>query len=126
MKITQSLTSRGALTLLLLLPALAISNETLPDSAPQEREDSQAMQDRFGAEAMSLEELEQLFLASPVELDTEEERSGGSAVSDQRGVEESIILQRERERERSLQNIEMPSRDLPPAPLPTYNPIRDL
>lgn len=125
MKIVQSVI-KPAIWLLLLLPVVASGGEQLPDSAPQESEDGEAMADRFGAPAMSLEELESLFLASPLVLDTDEERRGGKAVGDQRHISETIILQRERERERALENVEMPSRELPPPPLPTYNPIRDL
>ena len=103
-----------------------MAGESLPDTAPGEDQGDADMTKRFSAEVMTLEELEAHFLASPIELDSEEETRGGSAVTDPRLIEESMQQQRERERERALQRVELPSRDVPPPPLPTYSPIRDL
>lgn len=101
---------------------LAWAAETLPDSAPP---DSEAPQTRESTSATPLDgdEMDSLYLASPVELDTTDESQGLNAVSnDDRFYEEQQEL-----RERTSVSVtRSQTPEAPPARPPTLIPIRDM
>lgn len=109
--------------LLALTPAPLLAAELLPDNSPP---DDQAPQTREKGPAKALEshELEELYLQSPVELDTSDENQGLNAVSSESRYLENDqeLLQRQRD---TVQIIRAPE-ETPPPPPPTLMPVRDL
>ncbi len=98
------------LLVVLALPTTPVlAGETLPDSAPSGGDTQHSMDGRFRSPAMGTEEMQQLYLQSPVELGNTQEE-GLRSVNDQDLYSETDLLQRER-----LQS----SRNNAPAP-PTY------
>ncbi|MAX56833.1 MAG: hypothetical protein CL537_15190 [Alcanivoracaceae bacterium] len=113
------------ITSLLLAPGLSLAAEQLPDTAPP---DDQAPQTRESGPATPLngEELESLYLQSPVELDTSDESQGLNAMSNEaRFLENEQQEMRQRQAETARPPAPPPS-DTPPPPPPTLIPIRDL
>lgn len=107
---------------LLLFTCFASAAEQLPDSAETEIDDSASMKDRFSNPAMNQQEMQNLYLQSPVELDNTEEE-GIRSVNDQRRYSETDLQLREQ-----LQGGTKPSPQIDldtPPPLPS-NPIRQL
>lgn len=108
-----------------LAPASLLASEQLPDSAPP---DDQAPQSRENGPSQALEsdELEALYLQSPVELDTTDESQGLNALSSESRYlenEQQELLQRQRD---TVQIIPSPEDAPPPPPPPTLMPVRDL
>ena len=111
------------LMMVTLSPAVLLADEQLLDRAPP---DDQARQTREKGpnQALNSEELESLYLQSPVELDTTDESQGLNALSsDSRYLEsDQELLQRQRD---TVQIIPTPEEATPPTP-PTLIPVRDL
>ncbi len=113
---------------LILLPVLA-RGEKLPDSAelPHEQ-DSAETEERFSAPSMSNEELNSLFLESPVELGNAEDKGGMNSLSDEDRYKESDLFLRERRRSDRLDAPRRPEeqtdeqREAPPL----LAPLREL
>lgn len=111
------------MALLLILPFAASAGEELPDTAPASPEDSVAQ--RFSAPLLGQDELETLYLESPLLLQEPEKRKGGDSLSNDRRYPETDLLLRERQQSR---------RDEPPAPIepqlvkppPLYRPPEQL
>jgi len=109
---------------LLMAPSLTVVAEQLPDSAPP---DDDAPQTREQVPAMPLDgnELDAMYLESPRELDTSEERRGlNAARPDINYLEE----EQQEMRQRQAENVRPPALrdDTPPPPPPTLIPIRQL
>jgi hypothetical protein len=117
---------RHSLFLTLLLSSLAFGGETLPDEARlDDGEGESDMQERFSAPVMDSDELEDLYLQSPVEI-------GGSPAQGMRSVQgeelysESDAQILERQRAESAAPIVLPE-ERPPLPtIPVGVPIRQL
>ena len=112
--------------LALLLSSLAFGGETLPDEARvDDGEDETEMQQRFSAPVMGSDELESLYLQSPVEI-------GGSPAQGMRSVQgeglysdsDAQIL--ERQRAESAAPIVLPEARPPLPTIPAGVPIRQL
>lgn len=99
------------LLLMLALSTSALAGETLPESSPPERNDQAGMKDRFPAPPMASDEMENLYLESPVELGNTEEE-GMRSVQDKEKYSESDLLFRER-RQGALGVEPAPSIDRP-------------
>lgn len=81
---------------LILLPVLAWGEE-LPDSAElPDEQDSAETEERFSAPSMNSEELNSLFLESPVELGNAEDEGGMNSLSDEDRYKDSDLFLRER------------------------------
>ena len=114
--------------LTLLLSSLAFGGETLPDEARlDDGEGETNMQERFSAPVMGADELESLYLQSPVEI-------GGSPAQGMRSVQgeelysdsDAQIMERQRVESRSADPI-VPPVERPPLPtIPVGVPIRQL
>ena len=114
--------------LTLLLGSMAFAGETLPDEARvDDGEQDAALQQRFAAPVIPAEELESLYLQSPVEI-------GSSPAQGMRSVNgeelysdsEAQILERQRAETRSTDPI-LPPVERPPLPtIPVGVPIRQL
>lgn len=119
---------RHSLVLTLLLSSLAFGGETLPDEARlDDGEGEEEMQERFSAPVMGSDELENLYLQSPVEI-------GGSPAQGMRSVQgeelysdsDAQIMERQRVESRSADPI-VPPVERPPLPtIPVGVPIRQL
>ncbi len=114
----------SAFLIALLAPVTSLAAEQLPDSAPP---DEQAPQTREEGPSQALDsrELESLYLASPVELDTTDEGKGLNALSEESRYlesEQQEMLERQRN---AVQIIRTPEESTPPPP-PTLMPVRDL
>ena len=117
---------RHSLFLTLLLSSLAFGGETLPDEARlDDGEDEAEMQERFSAPVMDKDELENLYLQSPVEI-------GGSSAQGMRSVKgeelysDSDAQIMERQRAESIAPI-VPPVERPALPtIPAGVPIRQL
>lgn len=110
-----------------LCSALAYGGETLPDEARFGAADEVDMQERFNAQVMDAEELENLYLQSPVEISS----SPASAMRSVQGEELQSITEAqnlERQRAESLSSQPPPAPvDIPNLPtLPAGVPIRQL
>jgi hypothetical protein len=111
-------------TLLLCLPRAAIGEE-LPDSAPNSDEDPAAMAERFAAPPMDSEEMQSLYLESPLQVENAEEKGGLESLSDEDRYKETDLLFRERfnsDRLLPVPSLEPDERD-PAAPV---TPMRQL
>ncbi len=109
---------------LMLTPCFAVAAEQLPDSAPPE-EDAPQTRETGPAAPLDGAELDALYLASPRELDTSEERRGMNAVRpDLNYLEE----EQQEMRQRQAESVRPPAvrDDTPPPPPPTLIPIRQL
>jgi len=110
-----------------LLTAVSHAGEQLPDAAPTlNDEQDQQMQERFAAPLMQSDELEGLYLQSPIEVGNES-REGLSAVKDESLYSESDALLRERQRISTPNND--PSRIIDRSSLPSVpvgKPIQQL
>lgn len=113
---------------ILLLTALADAGETLPDEARHaSSEQDQQMQARFSAPVMDAEELENLYLQSPVEI-------GASPVQGMRSVKGEELYsdsdaqnqERQRTQAQSANPIAAPVERAPLPTLPAGVPIRQL
>lgn len=111
-----------------LLSGFVHGAETLPDEARvNDEEKDQAMQQRFAAPVMAAEELEELYLQSPVEI-------GSGSASDMRSVkgeqlhsdEDAMRQERQRGEARNAQPIRLPPPPPPPPNMPAREPIRQL
>jgi hypothetical protein len=112
---------------LLLLPVLAWGEE-LPDSAElPDAGESADMEERFSAPSMDSEELNSLFLESPVELGNAEDDSGMNSLSDEDRYRESDLFFRERRQSEQLRAPLRPEgrEDRPESP-PLLAPLREL
>ncbi|MCK5875741.1 MAG: hypothetical protein KAG82_13675 [Alcanivoracaceae bacterium] len=112
--------------LTLLLSSLAFGGETLPDEARvDDGEDEAEMQERFSAPVMGADELENLYLQSPVEI-------GGSPAQGMRSVKgeelysDSDAQLLERQRAESAAPIVLPEARPPLPTIPPGVPIRQL
>lgn len=116
------------LTALLLVPALAWG-EKLPDSAElPDQGDAAETGERFSAPSMNSEELNSLFLESPVELGNAEDKGGMNALSDEDRYKDSDLFLRERlqsDRLRAPLRPEDQREDKPESP-PLLAPLREL
>ncbi len=112
---------------LLLLPALAWGEE-LPDSAElPDAQDSAAMDERFSAPSMDSEELNSLFLESPVELGNAEDEGGMNSLSDEDRYRGSDLFFRERRQSDQLDAPLRPEAQKDrPEPPPLLAPLREL
>lgn len=114
--------------MLALLPILA-RGEELPDSAelPEER-DSAEMSERFSAPSMDSEELNSLFLESPVELGNAEDEGGMNSLSDEDRYRDSDLFFRERRQSERLRAPLRPEarEDQRPESPPLLAPLREL
>lgn len=89
--------------LLLCLPLTALAGEQLPDSAPSgDAADDAAMSERFAAPPMDSEEMQSLYLKSPVQLENAEEKGGLESLSDEDRYKESDLFFRERQSSEGL------------------------
>jgi len=112
------------LFVLLMAPGLALAAEQLPDTAPPD-DDAPQTRDQVRAQPLNGSELEAMYLESPRELDTSEERRGlNAARPDINYLEE----EQQEMRQRQAENVRPPAlRDnTPPPPPPTLIPIREL
>ncbi|MCG8393560.1 MAG: hypothetical protein MI745_10795 [Pseudomonadales bacterium] len=109
---------------LLFAPALALAAEQLPDAAPPDDETPRT-REKSPAQPLNGQEMESLYLQSPVELDTSDESRGLNAVSP-----DTRYLENEQQelRQRQAESLRPPpvQDDTPPPPPPTLMPIRDL
>ncbi len=111
------------LVVLLVLPLAASAREELPDSAPATQEEG--VEQRFSAPLLGHDELETLYLESPLLLREPEKRKGGDSLSDDNRYPETDLLLRERQQSR---------RSEPPPPIepplvkqpPLYRPPEQL
>ena len=112
---------------LLLLPVLA-QGEELPDSAElPDAQDSADMEERFSAPSMDSEELNSLFLESPVELGNAEDEGGMNSLSDEDRYKESDLFFRERRQSEELRAPVRPdAREERPESPPLLAPLREL
>jgi hypothetical protein len=117
------------LLFLTLLPiALVHAGETLPDEARHANdEQDQQMQTRFGAPVMDAEELENLYLQSPVEIGASPAQGMRSVKGEERYSDsDAQNLERQRVQAQSANPIVAPV-ERPPLPtLPAGVPIRQL
>lgn len=122
---------------LTLLPVLFFSSlavsvlvqaESLPDEVRlNDEEKDQAMQQRFAAPVMAAEELEELYLQSPIEI-------GEDSASEMRSVRGEQLYSdddaRRQERQRAEARNALPTTLPPPPPpapsMPTSGPIQQL
>ena len=106
------------LTLLLICP-LTVAAEQLPDaSQPGAADDASAMQQRMKTPAMNHDEMENVYLQSPVELGNREEE-GMRSVTDDSRYPETDLLSREQLQNRNSSLQPPPDLDrTPPPPLP--------
>lgn len=102
------------LLLMLVLSTSALAGETLPESAPTERDDQTSMKDRFRTPPLAAEEMEQMYLESPVELGNAQEE-GMRSVQDRDKYSETDLLFRE-QRQGSLSTGQSPRAIEPPPP----------
>lgn len=88
---------KTALLLIFLLPLAATAGEQLPDSAATgDNEDPGVMAERFAAPPMDSEEMQSLYLKSPVQLENAEEKGGMESLSDEDRYKQSDLFFRER------------------------------
>lgn len=110
-----------------LLCATSQAGEQLPDRAlTLDDEQEEQMQERFAAPLMQTDELEGLYLQSPIEIGNES-REGLSAVKDESLYSESDALLRERQQISTPNND--PSRTIDRSSLPSVpvgKPIQQL
>ncbi|MDF1628528.1 MAG: hypothetical protein P1U78_01920 [Alcanivoracaceae bacterium] len=111
-----------------LFSALAYGGETLPDQARlSDEEKDQDTQQRFAAPVMAAEELEQLYLQSPVEIGESTARAMRSVQGESLYSDSDAQFQ---ERQRTETRVAPPSELTPPPPvpatLPAGVPIRQL
>lgn len=104
-----------------LFSALAYGGETLPDQARlSDGEQDQELQQRFAAPVMAADELEDLYLQSPVEI-------GESTAREMRSVQgESLYSDSDAqllERQRAETRNAPPTQLTPPAPVPATLPV---
>lgn len=112
------------LLFLLILTAPALAAEQIPDSAiiDNDAESAAANKKRFSTPELNSEEMQGLYLKSPIELDNTEEQ-GMRSVNDAERYSETDLLFRERFQGRPgsmqpAQQIERPTLPIPPrAPL---------
>lgn len=105
--------------LLLLLGAAANAAELLPDSADVQGEDDAAMSKRFHTPPLSGEEMQNLYLQSPTELDNTEKEGLRSLDDDERYTETDLLF---RERLQGGSTLTPPpeiDRTTPPPPPPS-------
>ena len=112
---------RKLLLLTGLFSALAYGGETLPDQVRlSDEEKDQEIQQRFAAPVMAAEELEDLYLQSPVEI-------GESTARAMRSVQgESLYSDSDAqflERQRAETRNEPPAQLVPPPPVPATLPV---
>lgn len=101
--------------------ALAHGGETLPDQVRlSDEEKDQQLQERFAAPVMAAEELEDLYLQSPVEI-------GESTAREMRSVQgESLYSDNDaqlQERQRAETHSAPPTQIVPPTPAPATLPV---
>ena len=117
-------TMKTILKTLILTPGLAWAAEQLPDTAPPDDAAPQT-REKDPAHPMDGEEMDSLYLQSPVELDTSDENRGLNALS-----AEARYLENEQQemRQRQAESVRPPAvrDDTPPPPPPTLIPIRQL
>lgn len=123
------------LTLLpaLLFSSLALSSlvqgaESLPDEVRlNDGEKDQAMQQRFAAPVMAAEELEGLYLQSPIEIGAGSANELRSVKGEQLYSDEDAMRQeRQRAETRNAQPVRLPPPPPPPPNMPASEPIRQL
>ncbi|MDF1780043.1 MAG: hypothetical protein P1U67_01985 [Alcanivoracaceae bacterium] len=106
-----------------------MASETLPDSSESAAEDTPqqraAMEKRFNSPAMNSEEMQGLYLQSPIELDNIEEE-GLRSVADQNRYSETDLLFRERLNSRNEATGPTPEFERPPIALPPPSNIPQL
>lgn len=112
------------LATLLFLPALVWAAEPLPDTAPPEDQAPQTRERPFGQPLLG-EELEALYLQSPLELDISGERQGLNALSPDSRYLENEQQEQQRRRAESFRPPPVDS-DAPKAPPPTLIPLQGL
>jgi hypothetical protein len=111
-----------------LFSALAHGGESLPDQArPGDDEKDQDIQQRFAAPVMAADELEDLYLQSPVEIGDSTARAmrsvkGESPYSDS----DAQLQERQRAETRSPLPIQIPEPSQVPPTIPAGVPIRQL
>ena len=111
------------LSVLLFCP-LTVAAEQLPDASQpgSSADDADAMQQRMKTPAMNSEEMENLYLKSPIELGNKEEEGMRSVTDDDRYSEtDQLFQERLRNRDTSLKPAPEINRD-PPAPVPLMVP----
>ncbi len=117
-------TMKTILKTLILTPGLAWAAEQLPDTAPPDDAAPQT-REKGPAHPMDGEEMDSLYLQSPVELDTSDENRGLNALSaEARYLENEQQEMRQRQAE-TVRPATVPENTPPPAP-PNLIPIRDL
>jgi hypothetical protein len=114
--------------LMVLLVSVAFAGETLPDEATfANGEEDERLQQRFGAQVMASDELEGLYLQSPVEIGVAPEQGMRSVQGEELYSEsDALILERQRMESRSGERV-APLPERPPLPtIPAGVPIRQL
>lgn len=103
---------------------LLVMAEQLPDTAPPDSEEPRT-EARLPAQALDGEEMDSLYLQSPVELDTSGEDQGLNAVSQENRYLENDLQEL---RQRQAETVQPPpiQDEAPPPPPPTLMPIRQL
>lgn len=119
---------KAPFALLLWLPLMATAAEQLPDSAPVEDEDPAAMAERFDAPPMGSEEMQSLYLKSPVQLENAEEKAGLESLSDEDRYKEADLYFRELQNSENLLPIPSlePQNEPPGIPDIPITPMREL
>lgn len=119
---------KALIALLLWLPLVAAAAEELPDSASVEEEDPAAMAERFNAPPMGSEEMQSLYLKSPVQLENAEEKGGLESLSDEDRYKETDLYFRELKNSENLLPLPSlePENRAPDTPQIPITPMREL
>lgn len=122
--------ARRLRVLTLLTCALAgtvFAAERLPESAPGDEPVGRDMAERFPAPVMEAEEMERLFLETPLLIEPEEtRRGGGRTLPDQQRYAEQDPSFLERLRSQGTAAPPPPLEQVTPPPAPVGIPVREL
>ncbi len=118
---------RVAVLLACALAGNVFAAERLPESAPGDEPVGRDMAERFPAPVMDAEEMERLFLETPLLIEPEEtRRGGGRTLPDQQRYAEQDPSFLERLRSQGTVAPPPPPEQVTPPPPPVGIPVREL